>query len=113
MKKDLIIFIKYLFNLEGLYKTNVKTIKNFLKPINISYFFMIGGFYFFLKSSLGFALICFVIAFFIQLRIAYISGEHRHWHNKKQGIKSKKELLRKEWDSRDDNLKIEKKIDND
>jgi len=104
-KEDFKIFLRYIF-IGGLIEANLDAFKRGIKwikkPKNISYILMILGVYFFIKYGKPFyeiVAILFFLAALLQLRVDYLSGEHKDWNRKRLGIKSKKELARQEWDA--------------
>jgi hypothetical protein len=102
MKEDLKIFLKYVFNPKGFLESIIEGVKNLFKPTPFSSILLLISIGALLKyskpKSYFIALICLVVALFIQLNQIYKSGEHRSWDRQRKGIKSKKELLREEFE---------------
>jgi len=105
MKEDIKILLRYVFNPKGFLETIATGIKNLFKPMPFSSILLllsIGALLKYAKPK-GYliAAVFIIVAIFIQLNQIYKSGEHRAWDRKRRGIKSKKELLRQEFEKGD------------
>lgn len=106
MKGDLKVFLRYVFNFKGFIEGFISEIQKMFAPKRFSIIlFFVAGYFLFTVSPPNnkvIAAVLLVLALIIHLRSVYHSGEHRDWYRKKIGIKSKKELLREEWSSKNE-----------
>jgi len=96
--KDILIFLKYIFNISGLFNEQYKKMKRWVKrPLNISYVLMIFSVFLLVyhrndRQRWFLPTILLILAFLIQIYVLYKSGAHRYWYKKKQGKVYLKEL---------------------
>jgi len=103
-KEEIKIYFKWLF-FGGIIESNVDSFKSFLewikKPTNVSYVLIfLAVILLYLYGKILYELIAFllILGVIFQLRARCLAGEHIGWNRKRLEIKSKKELLKKEWD---------------
>jgi hypothetical protein len=102
LKEDVRIFLKYVFNPKGFLESIIDGIRNLFKPTPFSSIVLLFALVALLKyekpKSFIITLVCLSVALFIQLNQIYKSGEHRAWYRQSKGIKSKKQLIREEFE---------------
>ncbi|MBU0959170.1 MAG: hypothetical protein KKB31_04450 [Nanoarchaeota archaeon] len=112
MKEDLKIFLKYVFSLKGFLEGIRQEIRALFNPKILSILLFGVAIFVFLEipSPKGgrIAAILIILSLLLQLRLVYIGGDHRRWYRKKYGLKSKKELIRTEFEENEKGGEIEK-----
>lgn len=111
MKEDLKIFLKYIFNVKEFINIIKDGIKKLFQPSSLSQLFLILPILMiilikFNKIKVGTLTWASIVLFFVlflyfKYVIVYKGGEHRRWYRDKQGIPSTKQLVREEFDLRE------------
>ena len=97
---NLKIFIKYLFDVKELISGVKKELIKLFKPKKVSLIMFFIGVFLFLKipepNNRLYLAVFLILSLLIYLRGVYIGGDHIRWYRKRNGLKSKKELMREE-----------------
>jgi hypothetical protein len=111
MKEDLNIFLKYIFNVKEFIKIVKEGFKQLFEAKSLSQLFLILSIL--IAVLIGFNrikgtnLIWFVVIFsfilflYFKYVTVYKGGEHRKWYRDLKGIPAKKDLVREEFDLRE------------
>lgn len=88
MANDFKIFLLYIFNPKGLIEGFKEGFNKMLKPRTLSMILIsisiVSLFFIDKPKNYYITMVLLIIAFIIQLRIAYIGGDHRCWWKEKQ-----------------------------
>lgn len=100
MKEDLKIFLKYILSFKGFAESFHSELRKVFEPKTFSSILFFIAIYLLLKlpspDNRYASAFLISVALLLQLRLLYKGGDHRRWWRKKNGILSKKELLRLE-----------------
>ena len=112
MREDVKIFFRYIFDFKEFLKIIGNSFKGLTEARSLSQLALILSLVVVLSIMFGkiasnfiswfVVLGLFVISLYFRYSIVYKGGEHRKWYRDKKGILPKKELIREEFDLRND-----------